>query len=447
MEACEAYGDARARGSPAAIQKARRRMLMFRVLKHFTPSLVSPRVYYTQRDFPEVSFWAHIRENKRQEAIFKFLGVPFFLLLDISARARPYLVRYDRAVPQRGQPPVFDYVDAIALVLRRYQIMHHRLLQQLEIEFGRTDSVIGRVLNDAVPVFQRVLKGCVRLAQRSRVHCFLAPAPITHTPIRSMRLADIRYPSMDEAANAFKGIVEQFGLPPWWQACKDLPVLAIDGTVTPVYKPSTAEGQLRIHGLKGDTFNNILVASADGTIADATLGVDGRVTDARAARVLIERHADPVVNPDKLGLLLDCGFTAHSIYKRTPGKPLRMRPLMIGDAMAEDLELRAYQLRSSAYATVLRQHNEMANNTIQKAFPFWLKKRHLSDHDAVVADLFTILRLNNLRARAVGWNQVRTMFLRHADENFREQLRLCTARKLITMQRKVYKRLRKLRFA
>lgn len=70
MEACEAYGDARARGSLPAIQKARRRMLMFRVFKHFTPSLVSPRVYYTQRNFPEVSFWAHIRENKRQEAIF-----------------------------------------------------------------------------------------------------------------------------------------------------------------------------------------------------------------------------------------------------------------------------------------------------------------------------------------------------------------------------------------
>jgi hypothetical protein len=160
LEACKEYGDARARGFPDVIQKARRRMLMYRVLKHFTPPLVSPRVYFTQRDFPEVSFWAHIRENKRQEAIFKFLGVPLFLLLDISERARPYLVRYDRSVPQRGQPPVFDYVDAIALVLRRYQIMHHRLLQQLEIEFGRTDSVIGRVLKDAIPVFQGVMKGC-----------------------------------------------------------------------------------------------------------------------------------------------------------------------------------------------------------------------------------------------------------------------------------------------
>ena len=58
LEACEAYGDARARGSPAAIQKARRRMLMYCVLKHFTPPLVSPRVYFTQRDFPEVSFCA-----------------------------------------------------------------------------------------------------------------------------------------------------------------------------------------------------------------------------------------------------------------------------------------------------------------------------------------------------------------------------------------------------
>jgi hypothetical protein len=262
-----------------------------------------------------------------------------------------------------------------------------------------------------------------------------------------MRLGDIRYPFKDEAAKTFKGIVEQFGIPPWWQACQDLPILALDGTATPLYKPPTVDEQLRVHGLKGDTFNNLLVASADGTIVDATLGVDGRVTDARAARDLIQRHADPAVNPENLGMLLDCGFTAHAIYKRSPGKPLRMRPLMIGDAMAEDPELREYQLRSSAYATVLRQHNEMANNTIQKAFPFWLKKRHLSDHDAVVADLFTILRLNNLRARAVGWNQVRTMFLRHADEHFAEQLRLCTARKMITMQRKVYKRLRKLRFA
>jgi hypothetical protein len=166
LEACEAYGDARARGTPAVIQKARRRMLMYRVLQHFTPPLVSPRVYFTQRDFPEASFWSHIRENKREEAVFKFLGVPLFLVLDISARARPFLVRYDHDVPQRGRRPVFDYVDAIALVLRRYQIMHHRLLQQLEIEFGRTDSVIGRVLHDAVPVFQRVLKGCVCCAQQ-----------------------------------------------------------------------------------------------------------------------------------------------------------------------------------------------------------------------------------------------------------------------------------------
>lgn len=262
-----------------------------------------------------------------------------------------------------------------------------------------------------------------------------------------MPLGVIRYPTKDEALAALKGIVEQFGLPPWWPACTDPPVLAMDGTATPVFKPHTVEDQLRVRGAKGDTFNNLLSVSADGTVADATLCIDGRVGDARAARFMIERHGDPAVNPHNLGMIFDCGFTARSIYKRVPGMPLRVRPLMTGDLMAADPDVREYQLRSSAYATILRQHNEMTNGQIQRSFPFWLRKRRLEEREAVVADMFTILRLHNMRSRAVGWNEVRTMFLRHADEHFAEQLRMCNTRKLILLKRKVYKRLRKLRMA
>ena len=96
--------------------------------------------------------------RRRNGAFLRFLGVPPFMFDDLLERARPHLLKYER-VGGVGCPYFVDATDVLALALRRYQISGHRLIEALEVEFGRTNGVISRALADGVTVLHKAVDG------------------------------------------------------------------------------------------------------------------------------------------------------------------------------------------------------------------------------------------------------------------------------------------------
>ena len=91
------------------------------IVDMLAPSLKMPLLSYKQRDFGD-SFWSLMRENRREEAFIKFLGVPLFLFDELAERMKVHLSpAYDRDIITRGRLTIFDHVDLTAIALRRLQ--------------------------------------------------------------------------------------------------------------------------------------------------------------------------------------------------------------------------------------------------------------------------------------------------------------------------------------
>jgi hypothetical protein len=104
----------------------------------------------------------------------------------------------------------------------------------------------------------------------------------------------------------------------------------------------------------------------------------------------------------------------------------------------------------SRFVTTMRQHNEWGNGGeyydasavpayrtpfnlsspiagLEKAFPaVWAEAHSVADAERVREDIITTIHLYNLRTRRVGYNQLLTVYRRHASVAWEEQLRAKT---------------------
>jgi len=132
---------------------------------------------------------------------------------------------------------------------------------------------------------------------------------------------------------------------------------------------------------------------------------------------MIARHMNPLHNPLGLGLILDSGWRTEATFNDgTDGRPQVARPLTDSDvfnlADKESLELASKNL------VVFRQSNEHGNGGLKRAFPLLTEAIRFDDRQILRRDMELCIRLWNMRTRLVGWNQVNTTYMRHADADF-----------------------------
>ena len=419
----------------------------------YTPPLRAPRLRrLRQSELPAIPLWTFWRRERFDVAIMRMLGVPLVVYDALCDHAREYLPAFDDAVLRKGPPSRFDYFDVVSITLRRLQVYGPKWLEILETEYGATAAVVWRALDAGIPAVIRVL--------------------------RKLPGAAVRYSTVAELREAWEGFVAQHGPPPWadkhvegpfkghfkWPEIAGIPLgHAMDGTATPALKPGNQIKQKVMRsGNKGDIFNHVITTTLLGVV-DYGSCVAGTFTDSRTSGPQLDRAADAALNPGhQFATVLDNGWRfpasfplpdAYAAYREyKPGTQLLMRPLRDGDKAPKGLA--KYYERCSAYITVFRQHGEWLNGGLKRQFPVLLnpvrkdQENNLRctfemvckeeggegpQHDFLAQHprpptppLVQCVRLYNLRARMGAWNQLRTTYLRHADANFREQLKNST---------------------
>lgn len=70
----------------------------------------------------------------------------------------------------------------------------------------------------------------------------------------------------------------------------------------------------------------------------------------------------------------------------------------------------------------MRQSNDHGNGGLKRAFPILDVPFRFDDNPRLLRDMEMCIRLWNMRTRLVGWNQVQTTYMRHADDDFTDVL-------------------------
>lgn len=363
----------------------------------------SPSRYYTQKSMSFFPTWNAIKEVKDDGAYMEFLGVPVFLFHDMLAEFKPHLPKglcaepdAKLAVPRApGRPPsTFTAEDVLAICLRRCQ-MKRRAHKSLQTDFGRVDSTMGRYVRAGRKALRDML--------------------------RSWPPAAVCYPSEASADALMEAMLKNNGPPPAGFVPGRL-LLGIDGTHTPVEKPSNDAWQRLWKGIKGHILNNIIAFCVDGTISDYVLAGFGCSHDTAVAKPLFDRLNSPTCNPAKVGAVLDNGYSSF-VNAGTNGKPINVRPWKNGERVRADKF--AFSKKVSAWVTRARQFNEHGNGSLKRSFPLFDSKAPVSNEAefaAHVDDMECCIRLYNARTRIVGYAQIKSTYMPHISKNFQEQL-------------------------
>jgi hypothetical protein len=89
----------------------------------FAPKLFSPRTYYIKADLPEKSFWAHVKERRRDAAFMRYRGVSVAIFDELVERAGPFLPAYAPRVGA-GRQRAFEVHEVFGHGLRKARVAH-----------------------------------------------------------------------------------------------------------------------------------------------------------------------------------------------------------------------------------------------------------------------------------------------------------------------------------
>lgn len=85
---------------------------------------------------------------------------------------------------------------------------------------------------------------------------------------------------------------------------------------------------------------------------------------------------------------------------------------------------RSFAKRVSTWVTICRQFNEHGNSAFKRSFPAVTRTIKASEFWSFPDELEACVLLFNARTRLVGFNQIRSTYMRYSDENFVELLRI-----------------------
>jgi len=229
--------------------------------------------------------------------------------------------------------------------------------------------------------------------------------------------AQCRFPSADDGMAMELAARAQYGSPPAGADFERPVCLLLDGTVTYVCSVSSVEQQqLYAYRNGGHALNHALMWDLYGCCVRYAICAPGTTHDARLAAPLIAQQQSERTNPAKHGLLVDTGYTGMG----TATPPAVFRPLKTEHIPVDSAALfRAF----SGYMTVRRQAVEWANGALKRLAPRIIVPMRLDQLEKYRLVFEIALHLNNFRTRRIGFNQLKTVFFRHVDENFRQQLR------------------------
>lgn len=347
--------------------------------------LHSPRAYLLQRDVEGGGFWQRLQgagAERSDGAFMTFLGVSVALFDELSERFG------EASAGRGGQPARLSFADELALALRYMRTVGKQA--DLQPDFGVAHSVLQRTLWPALKRLRELL---------------------VSTPD-----AQCLYPTVAKGLDMEKAARLHYGEPPEGADFTYPLCLLMDGTVTRVCSVSSVEQQ-QLYAYRGGfhALNHALVWDLMGCCVAYIICAPGTAHDARLGAPLIEQQQDVQRNPGFFGMLLDAGYVG--VAKATP--PSIFRPLKSETILVETAELCK---KFSAYMTIRRQAVEWANGGLKKLAPRILVPMRLNQLPKYRLIFETALHLNNFRTRRIGFNQLKTVFFRHIDDDFRQQL-------------------------
>ena len=268
-------------------------------------------------------------------------------------------------------------------------------LKELEQDFGAVDSILQRELWPALERLREVL-----FAETD---------------------AQCRVPTLEEGMDMERAARARYGAPPLDYARPAC--LYMDGTVLAVHGVSSKDDQAKLayYGAKQFAVNNCIVFDQFGCIVKYELCAPGSFHDARIARNTFACHASDEWNPNKFGLIVDSGYTGHD-KSGNDGEAAVFRPMNSDRIDMNDPVLNALALKFSAYIVTRRQANEWGNGAWKRSWPRILAPMQYSKLDKLHLVLELSIHLQNFRTRRVGFNQLKTTFMPHVNERFKEQL-------------------------
>lgn len=371
------------------------------------PVLVSPRARHLAYHMQETSFWAHLRDKRKDGAFMRFTGLHIEGFRQLGVAFKPFVPKYDRDVPRGfGRSPVMDHWDLLAFMLCRLQLLTRKDNQVLAQTFKMSGGNVTKTVAYALPRFFNCL--------------------------RANHLARIEYPTQAAVDAMEVAYVAQHGAPVWGPVvARQLNVaLIIDGSLSPVVASGDDEIQRRYADHHdGHSLNNIATITLGGVIADATVGHFGPTHDFRASAAMIARHQNPAFNVDLLGLFGDAAWVgARTTYAQVlAGRPAILTPATTGFFVAAHA---AWNAAVDAEITRRRVNVERFFGNHHKSFPRWNRIALMADVESgdTSKDLMTMLYVWNFRTRVLGYNAVQTTYLRHVSDWFAVALRGAAAR-------------------
>ena len=124
-----------------------------------SPEPWTPRAVLRVADISPMPFWRWTRRRRRNNAFVRFLGISVSMFDTICALCRPHLPRnLDPDTPRtRGPRPRFDYVDVVAMCLRRLQVNCSKQQEVIRIEFGGSAGLVSQLLSAGRPILDGVM--------------------------------------------------------------------------------------------------------------------------------------------------------------------------------------------------------------------------------------------------------------------------------------------------
>lgn len=351
-------------------------MIAKRCYERASRPVLKPRLSRASLLLPKASPWRQLLHEGKDADWVAFCAFNRSTFRDIVRAA-------SRALPLRpsgrvGRPPLLNTVDIVGITLR-YLCTRSNFLE-LETTFGVTASVVTRALHSGLDALSTVLP--------------------------TMPDAGVYWPSpamMEEYARVIRDVGEDARKPPDGL----YPFGFLDGCALAIEAPPMrARETLYYNGWHHCAcVNNIFVFAPDGCIIYALPNCPGSYHDSRCALPLLFTIVDnPALFPAPFCLLADSGFRSTTYASRIA------TPLVNGDVLPADPEELARVKARHKFIVFRRQAVEWGMRGLQYGFP---RLRNRLPHSAALRGriLRIIIHLFNLRARRVGKNEIKSVYL------------------------------------
>lgn len=356
-----------------------------------TVHLHSPRLSDRQSDFGAGSRFLAVYDNGlgSDAGMMRFTRLPLWCFNELL---QAFTAPAEEGQDGRGRPRRLTDAERLGMALRFMSTSG--TLDQLGADFSTAHTVRDRWLKPSLQQLKAVLL--------------------------ENSAAQLRYPSLEEAELLEAAARHQHGEPPEGFDFETPCVLAADGCIF-IMQGSADIVQQALHAHRSGLMacNCFFVVDLRGRFVDVELCGLGVSHDTVLGQRAMAAHADPVANPDRLGMVVDSGLMAYR-NSGANGRAAVFSPMKNGESVPAGCMADAKAW--SNYVVRRRQMIERLNGQLKRSWARTLVPVSIADKDDFRLVLEVAVLLNNYRTNKIGFNAINTTYWRIIDADFRDQL-------------------------